>query len=1211
MNDFKDNRLGFVFEVGFNIGILSKIKEYVREGRAEVKNAFLLFLEDKLSKVQYKRERLYKIFTDEVIDVNVKENLRKNIDYLLFKGLVSGQNFFREFIDTKVKLDKKFELIYFQADLNNPFNLEFFGDKDEEYYRNVIFKQLGLQVSDDDIKCGLKKGEFLKADSLFLIKIRNEYHLCVVDNGISLKNVFELTDLETLKKRYKSTIHKIRSKSVFSNLTLDSSNVDFKVGKELSNFALATRGKDKSLAKMIQAGSYAYSFIRFLTSNNSVSEKDIKSINIVGYTDEEIGSINISNENYNLIGEIRECYKELEQFYNEYRRCDRENKISKYDEKQKMVFRNIRRNFKKTFNIDKEFKMFETLNDGINIKDIEEVIESYQNTAADYDYNGEKIGFREAHSREIMTCLNEKGLPLMFLTGNPGIGKTTSIKKFLEEQESYIFIYVSPRTQVNKDIETKLKNDDGIFYSDEVVCLTASGIDEKVINEESVNVVNYSSNSDKYDNIKNPILFLKSDRARQYENQPSKFKELNNIDFTKKDDKSMGVLKRLTTGVNYIVENKLSNKIVATAAVQSLKSIGNDKTTAIHFSNIFNSIWNSKTSTVDADACKSFAKSYKNIIFMIDEITGDESGVQFLEELILKVYKKIFLQIPEAIRKDMNFKIIVADASITDESVINRHLKKSDVDTDKIYFSSEKRQHVPLSNKRFSFKDKYESVIINTNSYPAKRLLVKYRTCFNITLDNEMRHNEKDVKDTVNELMVRDAVEFITDKKHKQLIIYIQDIRRLDMIKEMIKRCYVEKTGEAVDEKKDILSINSTMTEYDKNNVNLFKGKAKFILMTSSASRGISFEKTTAILVDIPKFDIEKNLMEIIQLIYRGRGEAYIDINCDKFLHFYIAERVIYNAENREKKIHDGLISVLSLMMILKSSILTRIQGYAEISGKQIALIPIGGKGVSGSEELILEEMSSLIKNLQKQYLKDPSQKVIKDLIEQLKQIFNSIKIETNNFVFNIKVENIKSNYYEHWSIGLHKLLDFKPFHNAQIVGDIAIFKIDDNFKSYINFIREKILKNNEMNNTMNILYAKSKNDNKITDSLRNEMGKAYSLLRKALDNNEDYSRRMVEKIQEQDRYVALPLITPFLLNEFNEYYKNEEVEDNFREILEMYIKSFYSIGNVLPLTTNYAEYPFITFKSETLKSMRMKKFKDSYVFCSSEINLINLLLIN
>ena len=43
--------------------------------------------------------------------------------------------------------------------------------------------------------------------------------------------------------------------------------------------------------------------------------------------------------------------------------------------------------------------------------------------------------------------------------------------------------------------------------------------------------------------------------------------------------------------------------------------------------------------------------------------------------------------------------------------------------------------------------------------------------------------------------------------------------------------------------------------------------------MTASGSRGLSFPKTKHILVDIPHFQIEKNLMEVIQVIYRGRGE--------------------------------------------------------------------------------------------------------------------------------------------------------------------------------------------------------------------------------------------------------------------------------------------------------------------------------------------------
>ena len=47
----------------------------------------------------------------------------------------------------------------------------------------------------------------------------------------------------------------------------------------------------------------------------------------------------------------------------------------------------------------------------------------------------------------------------LFLTGNPGIGKTTAITEFLKQpkilDEGFLFFYISPRIQVNLDIIEK------------------------------------------------------------------------------------------------------------------------------------------------------------------------------------------------------------------------------------------------------------------------------------------------------------------------------------------------------------------------------------------------------------------------------------------------------------------------------------------------------------------------------------------------------------------------------------------------------------------------------------------------------------------------------------------------------------------------------------------------------------------------------------
>jgi len=56
-----------------------------------------------------------------------------------------------------------------------------------------------------------------------------------------------------------------------------------------------------------------------------------------------------------------------------------------------------------------------------------------------------------------------------------------------------------------------------------------------------------------------------------------------------------------------------------------------------------------------------------------------------------------------------------------------------------------------------------------------------------------------------------------------------------------------------------------------------FRDAVRVFLMTSSGARGMSFPKTDWIIAAVPRFDIEAALMEIAQLIYRGRGSYLND----------------------------------------------------------------------------------------------------------------------------------------------------------------------------------------------------------------------------------------------------------------------------------------------------------------------------------------------
>lgn len=160
---------------------------------------------------------------------------------------------------------------------------------------------------------------------------------------------------------------------------------------------------------------------------------------------------------------------------------------------------------------------------------------------------------------------------------------------------------------------------------------------------------------------------------------------------------------------------------------------------------------------------------------------------------------------------------------------------------------------------------------------------------------------------------------------------------------------------------KDYLEIHANLSEQEKQEINQYKNNVKVVFMTASASRGLSFPKTKHILVDIPRFEIEKNLMEILQVIYRGRGEKTLDSE-EKELIFYLSEQAVYYANDRDLSLQESVLSLLNILLILKTSIMTRIFGSGRIGRDNFIMIPIGGKSVLAAGQTFSSKMNTLIK---------------------------------------------------------------------------------------------------------------------------------------------------------------------------------------------------------------------------------------------------------
>ncbi|MBA3533385.1 MAG: hypothetical protein H0T73_15805, partial [Ardenticatenales bacterium] len=258
--------LGPLFEVGFNVGVLTCIQE------RGIPHGYGAFYREALA--QLKLERLVGVLQREmalVAERDVQALERWLIAYLHL-GFQAGRNFLGEFIDA-VPARSPVRLRYLQCKLWDENTL---GTYQRPGALEEVLAQLGVthpaQVVAD---YKVKRGTFLHADLLLLFEYHDpefprsddHWRLLVIDASIfqvqGAERLRELDDPQMQRELLNWEIHNLRSKSEFARLSLDtSSTLLFPEG--LERYYRAFLRGDKETAKLIQAGSYAHSFYDFL-----------------------------------------------------------------------------------------------------------------------------------------------------------------------------------------------------------------------------------------------------------------------------------------------------------------------------------------------------------------------------------------------------------------------------------------------------------------------------------------------------------------------------------------------------------------------------------------------------------------------------------------------------------------------------------------------------------------------------------------------------------------------------------------------------------------------------------------------------------------------------------------------------------------------------------------------------------------------------------
>lgn len=870
---------------------------------------------------------------------------------------------------------------------------------------NKFSKTFGGEAYDDDFFDTINsntKGNFQHVDFLFLFEIedysnhrkRNIYYdLLVFDTSLNYHiykylsinkdscDILPVPDgIGSISRIYQgmSISQRTRAKK---NATLFSSDINVFSKKKKKSIVSQSNIQntqnsfdlmmysDREIVKIIQSGSYAYDFIK----KNEFITKKLKNIYLAG-----VGAYGCHTDSYEYDEETMSILHWYSYFYK--KTGDRSVKMSV----NALAYELFQRN---TNAMDKI----------INIKNY--------HLNCDENYERLCLASRVKHTEAILEAYKEKeGKYDFYLTGCPGIGKTYSINslafnKDTIKEDRLFYMYTAPRLAILKDFkanifknidkdeeyESKKANTDengkpktrkkGIFvttdsyYSNLDCCVVnAAGYDENFIkNLKDYLKTNYNLNllEDESD--------IKDYKKKDEEGLYSIEKSLDNID--EKVDES------LTT--NRIRENKsvMDNifKFIR-YIMQYLDKIGESYEIfclCLTSQALEHSLYNTKS--ID-----NFFKRIDEIIhpqrhlYMFDEITGSKTITKILSDV-----RNRYDETHKESRIKANF--IYCDANIPNADIANAIFYGH---SDNSFISgSGGSLFVDDSNNNDSgvivnHLDRQKITEIGYSGYPSKTLDISFN------LINKKYKSDEHLK-LIAEL-VRDSY-----LKEEYPIVYIQNKKDLSVIKTYLSSYCVSE------------EIIQVITSDEKHNFNPNElNKKSIYLITSSASRGITFPKAKRTFITLPNFKPMESFAEILQVIFRQRGTLEGWVNNeekDKHLTVFIEKENIervFKDEIKDKIRYNDMYNIIKKIDLFLCMLVSRISG-----GKKYYSVSDGNKNlIFRGVVCALPEIASKQDNQKLTFFKIAS--LITDLFEVINKSFELDSIDTTNFVKTLNESN-------------------------------------------------------------------------------------------------------------------------------------------------------------------------------------------------------------
>ncbi|MGG3367864.1 MULTISPECIES: helicase-related protein [Bacillus] len=1214
MRDFRLD-YGFVYEYGYTIGCLSVLHQPTEELRGRINLQVNAAILGRMTSWLQRPEQIFSLFVQafrnkhNITDEGMFVELTENLERIFFFGYLSGKSCLQQYLFAlPLQNFIKTEVVYLQGNLLDPLNRGRNIEEQQKATIHDIYHAFGLKFEREEHEYYEGKGHFLRADSIFMLKQGNQYFLLVTDNGMFLQHLENIDSPQALLRSLQRVRGEMGRKTKFSHFSMNTAGLN-NVGLHdtLVNYAQAVR--DKTLVKTVQAGAYAYSLLSMLEEQNFRINNC--HVTLMAQSDYDYSVINLLLSGESLLKSeegrvLAECHTSYVR-----KKSEEEWIVDVPLAVKELLLRNIH---KHTAMDPEELSRF--VKEGSGKFLIRDEMKGFQNTAGKFAM-GDTL--RDDHAEEVRNGLLDRDTQILYLTGNPGIGKTTAIVQELKQHERFLFLYTSCRRTVNDDIVEKFTEENKL-YADDFIALSTSSVDEQKINGVPVDVVNTLINDKSRVKKSRKITYLDKHRKIDYEEGTYEFREIGNDQFIEETDiKRSGVLKRLVSGIQEQIQNPDIRKIVATFSIQALKKT-RKHTTLSYFNTLFPFVRYSEEFGVRVDLLKydAFVARYPVVWVMIDEITGTDEGIDLYQAIKRLLFSDIYLQLDDARRKVWNVKLIVADASITNKEIAMQCLhNKNRFEHSKIYIAQSNVQPEALSVQYSPIEIGSMEVrgrFINTNSYPAKTLSLQYHLLVNsvrygggeekITKDRFCA--EKELGDQQDGEILDLVFEKLIAAPTEQVLVYVQNIKRIEELQEAFVQRYELVYRETACEYQHYMSISSQLTASARKKALESVSKVRCVFMTSSASRGISFKKATTIISVLQPFRIEHELMEQIQLHYRMRGDTLWDIEKEKNIHFFVVDSYVHRGEDEGYQRSKMVIHLLSFITLVRSCLESRIYGQSYIGRQKLSVVPLGGKGVTPVKNSLIQDVSDCIKLLQKERNRKGNYQLLKSLEEELKRAFTNMETFTQNQIFHkgFTDKNVYQRFLTCARQNLSKLLSYNAFQPFFFVNGLLVFRVRNMVSEHVIFwTKDKEAKKRLISQISFTL----KED--LTDDLRKKLSHIQEMLRFEQGSKGYIANTYTEMSSDEKRYVAYPLLGFSLFQKLREE-RLLDGSETFLEVLYGLARAFTDVSSVTPIIGEYQDIPFITFQSDSLEEVLTARFQKEYLLTSTETNILNLLMI-